>query len=127
MRMRCDDGRWREHLGMEQRIEGTQRVGQVCFGSVRADRRNRQKHVRGRKTPVSGTSHVDFSGVPVSVGSALIATYDAMHARDMDSSRLRYDDRRSERWRAADRKMQRGRRVAGLAAAGLDARLHIRQ
>ena len=26
-----------------QRIEGTQRVGQVCFGSVRADRQNRQK------------------------------------------------------------------------------------
>ena len=28
---------------MGQRIEGTQRVGQVCFGSVRADRQNRQK------------------------------------------------------------------------------------
>ena len=29
---------------MGQRIEGTQRVGQVCFGSVRAARQNRQKY-----------------------------------------------------------------------------------
>ena len=49
MRLRCDNGRWRELLGMEQRIEGTQRVGQICFGSVRAARQNRQKHVRGLK------------------------------------------------------------------------------
>ena len=43
MRLRCDDGRWREHLGMEQRIDGTQRVGQVCFGSMRAARQNWQE------------------------------------------------------------------------------------
>ena len=46
-RLRCDDGRWRELLGMEQRIEGTQRVGQVCFGSVRAARQNRQEQLVG--------------------------------------------------------------------------------
>ena len=50
-----------------------------------------------------------------------------MHATDMETSRLRYDDRPSERFRAPDRKTQQRRRVAGLAAAGLDARLHIRQ
>ena len=43
MRLRYDDGRWREHLGMGQRIEGTQRVGQVCFGSMRAARQDWQK------------------------------------------------------------------------------------
>ena len=43
MRLRCDDGRWRELLGTGQRIEGTQRVGQVCFGSVRAARQKRQE------------------------------------------------------------------------------------
>ena len=43
MRLRCDDGRWRELLGTGLRIEGTQQVGQVCFGSVRAAKQNRQK------------------------------------------------------------------------------------
>ena len=62
-----------------------------------------------------------------SVGSALIATYDAKHARDMDSSRLRYDDGPSERCRAADRKTQQGCRVAGLAPACADTRSHMRQ
>ena len=65
--------------------------------------------------------------MPVSVRSALIATNNAGHARDMDVSRLRYDDRPFERCRAADRKTQQGRRVAGLPAAASNARLHIEQ
>ena len=80
-----------------------------------------------RKTTVSAKSHVDFGGVSVSVRSAFIATNDAMRATDMQTSRLRNDDRPSERFRAVDRKTQHGRRVAGLACAGLDARLQIRQ
>ena len=81
----------------------------------------------GRRTTVSGTSHVDFGGVPVTVWSPLIATIDAMHATGMESSRFRYDDCRFERYDAADRKTLQGRRVAGLAAPRLDARLHMRQ
>ena len=61
----------------------------------------------GRRTTVSGTSHVDFGGVPVTVWSPLIATIDAMHATGMESSRFRYDDRRSERYHAADLKTLR--------------------
>ena len=58
----------------------------------------------GRRTTDSGTSHVDFGGVPVTVWSPLIATIDDMHATGMESSRFRYDDRRSERYHTADRK-----------------------
>ena len=91
------------------------------------DDKYRQKHVRPAKNIGFRHKQVDFGGAPVSVGSALIATYDAKHARDMDSSRLRYDDGPSERCRAADRKTQQGCRVAGLAPACADTRLHIRQ
>ena len=112
---------------MEQRIEGTQRVGQVCFASVGAGWQIRQKHVRPAKNNGFRHKQVDFGRAPVSVGSALIATYDAKHARDMDFSRLRYDDGPSERCRAADRKTQQGCRVAGLAPACADTRSHMRQ
>ena len=81
----------------------------------------------GRRTTVSGTTHVDFGGVPVTVWSPLIATIDAMQATGMESSRFRYDDPRFERYHAADRKTLQGRRVTGLVAPRLDARLHIRQ
>ena len=40
----------------------------------------------GRRTTVSGTSHVEISGVPETVWSPLIATIDAMHATGMESS-----------------------------------------
>ena len=43
MRLPCEDGRWRELLRMEQRIEGTQWVGQVCFELVRAAWQKKQK------------------------------------------------------------------------------------
>ena len=45
----------------------------------------------------------------------------------VETSRLRYDNGRSGRPRAAARKIQRGRRVVGFATAGLDPRLRIRQ
>ena len=45
----------------------------------------------GRKT-IFDTSQVDLGRVPVSVRSPWIGTTDAMHAADVDSSRLRYDD-----------------------------------
>ena len=51
----------------------------------------------------------------------------AAGAQDVESDRIRYDDRPSERFRAVDRKTRKGRRVAGLASAGLDTRLHLRQ
>ena len=112
---------------MEQGIEGRQRFGQAGVGSAHLERQNKQKHVRPAKNNGFRHKHVDFGGAPVSVGSALIATYNAKHARDMDSSRLRYDHGPSERCRAADRKTQQGCRVAGLAPACADTRSHIRQ
>ena len=47
-----------------------------------------------------------------------------MHTTDMETCRLRYDDPPSERYRAADRNTQHGRRIAGSTAANLEARLH---
>ena len=81
----------------------------------------------GAKTHLSGASRVGIDAIPVPRWSGLIATYDAKHARDMDSSRLRYDDEPSERCRVADRKTQQGCRVAGLAPACADTRSHMRQ
>ena len=81
----------------------------------------------GTKTRLSGASQVGIDAIPVPRWSGLIATYDAKHARDMDSSRLRYDDGPSERYRVADPKTQQGCRVAGLAPACADTRSHIRQ
>ena len=72
-----------------------------------------------RKTTRSGRSQVDLGTIPVSGGSAFIATNVAMRGTDMESSRLRYDDRPSERFRAVDRKTQQGRQVVGLASTGL--------
>ena len=46
----------------------------------------------GTKTRLSGASQVCIDAIPVPRWSGLIATYDAKHARDMDFSRLRYDD-----------------------------------
>ena len=63
MRLRYDDGRWRELHGMGSESRERSRVGQVCFESVRAARQNRQKHVRRAEKPtVSAKSHVDFGG-----------------------------------------------------------------
>ena len=112
---------WRREASQNNGLTGD------CRYRYRQDGKSSRNMCDRQKTTVSGTSQVDFGGAPVSVASALIATYDAKHARDMDSSRLRYDDRPSESCRAADRKTQQGCRVAGLAAAALDARLHMRQ
>ena len=89
--------------------------------------RTSRNMIVGRKTRLSGASQVGIDAIPVPRWPGLIATCDAKPGRDMDSSRLRYDDGPSERCRAADRKSQQGCRVADSTAAALDPRLHIRQ
>ena len=59
--------------------------------------------------------------------SSTISTEDAVHAPTMETGRLLYDDGSAVPCRPAAEKTQRGRRVAGLAAGCLDARLHKRQ
>ena len=126
-RFRCDDGLPTCRVAMLERIKGRQRIEARVSLPERANRRSRQEHARGRKSNGFRHRQVEFGGAPVLVGSAWIATYDVKHARDIDSNRLRYDDGRSERCRAADRKTQQGCRVADSAAAALDARVHMRQ
>ena len=50
-----------------------------------------------------------------------------MHAPDMETGRLLYDDGSAVPCGPTAEKTQRGWRIAGLAAGRLDARLHIRQ
>ncbi len=96
-------------------------------GSPTSHGRTCRNMIVGTKTRLSGASQVGIDAIPVPRWSGLISTYDAKHARDMDSSRLRYDDGPSERCRVADRKTQQGCRVAGLAPACADTRSHMRQ
>ena len=72
-----------------------------------------------------------FSGPAVRIEvpneGPFIMNNDTMHDSDIESSRLRYDDRPSGCCHGGDRRVQQGRRVEGRAAADLDARLHMRQ
>ena len=106
-----------------QKLSGPKGLTGDCRHDYRHDGKPGRNMYLGRRTTVSGTSHVDFGGVPVTARPPLIATIDAMHATGMESSRFRYDDLRFERYHAADRKTLQDRRVAGLVAP----RLHIRQ
>ena len=63
----------------------------------------------------------------VSVGWPQIPTWNATDTHDMETSRLRYDDGPSGPHSSIAGKSQCGRRVAGLAAACLYTRLHMRQ
>ena len=63
----------------------------------------------------------------VAVGWPQIPTRNATDTPDMETSRLRYDDGASGPHSSIAGKSQCGRWVAGLAAAGLDTRLHMRQ
>ena len=103
------------------------RLGQPTPHRYRQHDETSRNMIVGTKTQLSGASPVGIDAIPVPRWSGLIATYDAKHARDMDSSRLRYDDGPSERCRVADRKTQQGCRVAGLAPACADTRSHITQ
>ena len=96
-------------------------------GSPTLHGRTCRNMIVGTKARLSGASQVRIDAIPVPRWSGLIATYDAKHARDMDSSRLRYDDGPSERCRVADRKTQQGCRVADLAPACADTRSNMRQ
>ena len=63
----------------------------------------------------------------VTVGWPQIPTWNDTDTPDMETSRLRYDDGPSGPHSSIAGKSQCGRRVAGLAAAGMDTRLHMRQ
>ena len=63
----------------------------------------------------------------VSVGWPQIPTWNATDTPDMETSQLRYDDGASGPHSSIAGKSQYGRWVAGLAAAGLDTRLHMWQ
>ena len=110
-----------------QKLSGPKGLTGDCRHRYRPDGKESRNVLEAGQTSLSGTNQVGFGGVPVTVWSPLIATIDAMHATGMEPSRFRYDDRRFERYHAADRKTLQGRRVPGLVAPRLDARLHIRQ
>ena len=76
-----------------QKLSGPKGLTGDCRRRYRHDGKQGRNMYLGRRTTVSGTSHVDFGGVPVTVWSPLIATIDAMHATGMEPSRFRYDDR----------------------------------
>jgi hypothetical protein len=62
----------------------------------------------GPSTTASGTGQINFRRVLATEAALFIAPIDDMHASEMESSRLRYDDRPSERCRSADRKTRSG-------------------
>ena len=65
-------------------------------------------------------------GVAVRGNGSPITTEDAMHAPDMETGRLLYDDGSTVACRPTAQKTQPGHRVAGLIVSGLDTRWHIR-
>ena len=61
------------------------------------------------------------------MGSPQIRTWNATHTPDVEISRLRYDDGPSGLHSSIAGKSQCDRWVAGLAAAVMDTKLHMRQ
>ena len=102
-------------------------LGRSASGRCAPVSKSSRNIFEGRKTRLSGTNRVGVDQRPVSSWIRMIATNDAMDATNLELRRLRYDDRLSGHFRAADAKEPPNQPVAGLTAASPNAPLYMRQ